>query len=849
MSDAVATEQALGLNNCDREPIHIIGRVQTFGVLVAIKDDWEITHASENLPDVFGEAAVDVIGLPLAELMSEDTIAILRRRIAGLVFPDVVERTFGLRTRPDGPVCDVAMHRHGNGIILEFEPTDDHPVLDVAGLVQPLIRQLEAESTVDALCAVAAEQVRTLTGMDRVKVYRFNRDDSGSVIAEARADGINSFLGLTYPASDIPKQVRALLKANSLRFLHDVNDPGSPILSADQSLPPLDLSFSAIRAHSPVHLEYLQNMGVAGTVTISILVRGRLWGLFACHHMQPKLAPSWLRTVLELFGTMFGYLLGQRLEDAQRAEVAHALLLRDRVKLQLAETKTLTNSLVAISKTLQDAIPHDGAIGWFDGKFQNTGLTPTEQEFAAFLPFLEAHMQGSSFSCTNMTSVDPAAQAYVDRAAGLLALRMGGNPGDLLVLYRREISKRVTWGGQPTKEIVRGQFGPRLTPRKSFEAWQETVRDTCEAWTEAQLNAADTLRMTLAEATLPPVDSSVTRADALQRQEVLIAELNHRIRNILTLIRSLVGQTVRGHQDIAAFTEAIGGRIHALALAHDQVSSPDSAAGSLRRLLETEAAPYLQDDGGNIDIVGPDVVLKKGALTGVALVAHEIISNSVKYGALSVAAGKVSVDLTKEDDGGVSIFWQERGGPKVTQPKHRGFGTTLIENAIPHEFLGSVDLQFHEAGVEIAINLPGTIVESVIASDQDVDAAKHGPVLSVRRVPKRVLLLQDNVIISLDTKAVMTRLGVPEVSIVSRLETAMEAIVEGNFDFALIDLGLGVGLVEPAAEALITAGTPFAFMTGYGSDPDVGQKFVGVPVLMKPFDELSLFRVLAGGAV
>lgn len=275
------------LTNCDREPIHILGTIQPIGFLVALDGHWNITRVSANVGEFFpGESAEALIGRPAEGIFGKAAIHGIRNRLAMLRGPDAVERIFGCTMFDGIDPFDVAVHMSGEEIVIEAEPgSAEHG--DATGTVRSMIARLDQSADMTAFFNEGARQVRALSGFDRVMVYRFAPDASGEVIAESARSGIGSFLGLRYPATDIPAQARELYRRNLLRVITSVNAAPVPILSGPTK--PLDLSMSMLRAVSPIHLEYLRNMGVEASMSISIVVEGRLWGLFACHHYSLSL--------------------------------------------------------------------------------------------------------------------------------------------------------------------------------------------------------------------------------------------------------------------------------------------------------------------------------------------------------------------------------------------------------------------------------------------------------------------------------------------------------------------------------------------------------------------------------
>jgi light-regulated signal transduction histidine kinase (bacteriophytochrome)/CheY-like chemotaxis protein len=842
-------QEPVDLTNCDREPIHILGRVQSYGALLAISPDWMVNHASVNLKDFIGWSAADAIGMPVSEILRADAVHDLRGRLQHLTNSDSVERIFGLRLTASDDLFDVAVHLSGRSFVFEMERHQDSRRADYTSYVKPMIERISKAETPERLCDIAARQLRALTGFDRVMVYKFGENGSGTVVSESLTGQRESFKGLRYPASDIPKQARAMYKRSLLRIIADVSDHGIEIIPAvnPEGLP-LDLSMSTTRAVSPVHLEYLTNMGVGASMSISILKRGELWGLFACHNDSPKTLPYTLRSAAELFGQLFAFLLEQRESDEEREDQARARILHDKLMSQLAEGATISESLDAVLSGISTVIPFDGAVGWINGKFTAVGETPTREEFMGMVKFLNTTASSRIYDSKNLASAYPKASEFGDRVAGIMVLPVSRTPRDYIVLCRHEIATMVRWAGNPDKPVTVGKFGSRLTPRKSFEAWKEVVHHTCAPWTEGERRAAEALRITLLEVVLRMSDVTLkTRIKAQESQEILIAELNHRVRNILNLIQGLINQSKDDAKSISEFTKIVGGRVHALALAHDQITKENWGPASTKDLIKTEAKAYLDTKRDRLSIAGPDAIITPPAYTTLSLVIHELMTNSMKYGALSDANGHIDIELKRHSDEALELVWKERGGPPIQAPPTRkGFGTTIIEKSIPYELNGEASVSYKMSGLEARLMLPPSFVSEYRSGETDDTIKAVQPISNNGfKINGKVLVVEDNIIIAMDAEDMLMKMGASSVMIASNVSAALSELKDNSIAFALLDINLGSETSESVAIALKATKTPFVFATGYGDATDVSKRFAGTPVVQKPYDESSLTNALS----
>jgi light-regulated signal transduction histidine kinase (bacteriophytochrome) len=840
MTDHKDRTEAVDLTSCDREPIHILGAVQPFGFLIAVSSDWIVVRASENAARWLGHADSDLLGLPLSDLMDIETIHLIRGHLQSLRGPDAIDRIFGTALQPGGAPFDIALHLSGGSIVIEAEPSVfEH--LNAGNLVRSMVGRLQQTVGFDPFCREAVRQMRALTGFDRVMVYRFDPDGSGVVIAESARSSLEPYLGLHYPASDIPKQARALYERNWLRIIADVD--AAPVAVLPQRDPegrPLDLSMSTLRTVSPIHIEYLRNMGVAASLSVSILRGGKLWGLFACHHAEPRHISLERRTGAELFGQMFSLILESREREAETAYEASSRALHDRLMGALASGGTSLENITGFLDDITGIVTCDGIGVWVNGEITLRGATPTAEEFTGLVRFLNRTATSRAFATHEIGAVHPPAADYTERAAGLLAVPISRAPRDFLVFFRRELARTVTWAGNPEKPATLGPNGLRLTPRKSFEAWTEVVRGQSTPWGAVDLRIAEALRITLLEVILRLTDSAEKeRKTAQERQELLIAELNHRVRNILNLIRGIVAQSRSGTDSVEDFAGVIGERIQALARAHDQITTTNWGPGSLRDLIALEAEAYLGETADRVRLLGVDVLLEPQAFSTLALVIHELMTNSAKYGALSQAAGQVDVVWERDGSDCLVIHWSESGGPPVKPPTRRGFGTTLIERSIPYELKGEAEIAVPSRYVR-----PAPIVPVAAPRERERALERDAAALS-----GAVLVVEDNMIIALEAEEILASLGAKAVDMAGSVHDALRQIEAAKPSFALLDVNLGSETSLPVAMRLSALGVPFVFATGYGESFRIPPELGAVAMIKKPYTADTLRRALsAGGA-
>ncbi|MBO0344680.1 GAF domain-containing protein [Roseibium sp. CAU 1637] len=841
--------QTVDLESCEREPIHQLGGVQAFGCLFAFSNDWLLSHVSENVPKFVDQTVDDLLGMPAADLFASDCLHEIRSRLQWLQFTDASERLFGVDVFGDGRSFDIALHKSEDLIIIEIELSDASGRMEAMSVVRSMMNRLVEGGTFSKFLQQAARQVRFVTDFDRVMVYRFLPDGSGEVVAEARAPQVDSFLGLRYPAYDIPPQARALYLRNHFRIIADVNGEVSKLVPEFRyDGRPLDLSLSVSRSVSEIHLEYLRNMGVQASLSISIIVDGKLWGLFACHHYEPKLIRFDRRTAAELFSQMFSREVAKREQDELLAVEAQARELHDRIMAGISVEGSVFDNLKGYLEPFMDVVGCDGVGILIDENYASIGLSASSEEVTSLRKLLNRSAASKVFSSHKLSSLLGESD-FTLRIPGVLAIPVSRRPRDYLLFFRGEVVQSVTWGGNPEKSVEYGPNGARLTPRKSFEAWKENVTGQAEHWSKSDLKITEIIRTTLLEVILRSVDANDRlHQQANQRQDTLIAELNHRVRNILTLIQGVISQSRHNARDLDHFTSTVNGRIKALARAHDQITQANWAPGALRDLLENEVRAYSDTLDLQVELVGVNVMLAPQAFSTVALVMHEMVTNAAKYGALSVPEGKLRISWVLETDGAVSIAWLESNGPAVTPPRRRGFGSTIIEHSVPHELQGESQINYPAEGVRASFKLPAAYCELGDASESpklSIEDLPSPKVISVGARKSKVLLVEDNVIIAMDGEDMLREIGFKEIILANNVSSALNAIEANEFDLAILDINLGKETSFPVAELLLKMQVPFIFASGY-DDTSLMDKnnFEDVPLLSKPFSKQSLVEAL-----
>lgn len=480
------------LENCDREPIHIPGSIQGHGVLLALDATGRVCHASANAAVLWGidfapGALLTPAALPghvpLWQLVSDGLDALAGRS----ELPMPLECEIGGRT------YDVVPHLSQGLLVIEFELRSAHAgeLSHFATQAHRVMEKLRRPRAIDDLLQVATEELQALTGFDRVMAYRFRHDHSGDVVAESRVPTLDAYRGRRYPASDIPAQARRLYVVNTLRLIADVRSAAVPLRQLGSE--PLDLSASVLRSVSPIHIEYLSNMGVGASMSISLVVNGQLWGLLACHHMAPLQVPYSVRMACDVMAQLLAANIQGALARAQAQRLSDMAGLHTRLMESVLHSEDEFATLSQYAAPLAQALHAEAALVAEHGRLHRVGGID-DAAAHALVHWLNAHAAPGQPPQPWHTDALPA-KAHAPAAAlapwcGVLALPLDAASGSWLVFLRREQIETVLWGGRPEKHVRPGPNGPRLTPRGSFELWKETVRGTAEHWSSDDLDIA-----------------------------------------------------------------------------------------------------------------------------------------------------------------------------------------------------------------------------------------------------------------------------------------------------------------------------------------------------------------------
>ncbi len=517
--------QDINLNRLKQEPIHICGKIQQHGVLFVLEEpDLKIVQVSKNTSTVFGISPENMVQKNLEDLLDTFQVEKLKAGLSDGNLDFINPTKVWVRKKGDDYlVFDSVFHRTPDGLlILELEPAISHesiPFLSFYHLARASINQLQETANLRDFCQIIVKEVRKVTGFDRVMLYKFDDDGHGAVIAEEKLESLESYLGLHYPESDIPKPARKLFSSNWIRLIPDANSQPVEIFPTINpvSQRPLDLTLSILRSASPCHIEYLHNMGVGASLTISLIKDQKLWGLIACHHQSPKYVSYELRKACEFLGRVIFSEISAREETEDYDYRMRLTYIQSALIEYMSQEENFIDGLVKHQPNLLDMASAQGAAVCFAGNCTVVGETPKEEDLNFLVQWLKHNVDEEVFYTDSLPRIYPDAERFKNVASGLLAIPISKR--NYVLWFRPEVIQTVNWGGDPNKafEVSQSDGNLRLCPRKSFELWKETVRLTSLPWKQVEIKAALELRKAIINIVLRQADELAQLAQDLER--------------------------------------------------------------------------------------------------------------------------------------------------------------------------------------------------------------------------------------------------------------------------------------------------------------------------------------------
>jgi len=528
------------LTTCDREPIHIPGSIQPHGVLLVIDRQTQVVEqVAGDSKLMVGIDPDAMIGLPIAAILEPDTgeLVSTRLRSAAAFVPPLMR--LGVRSRTASMPLDLTLQASDGTAIIELEPA--RRMMASAGdpieQLKSLLAAVQHTSTLQECCSAAAVTMRAATGFDRAMVYRFLPNGSGVVAAEDANAGLESFLGLHYPASDIPKQARELYRRNWLRAIPNIDYIPAPLRPETnrRTRQPIDMSHCDLRSVSPIHLEYLRNMGVCASLSASIICRNELWGMLVLHHYSPRYVSADLRVASETFAQILSLHVETRVQSETSVLRVNARQIREELVGRLIGAADI--GAVLASWDLLHYLAATGAVVFLEGELHLVGETPPAADILALMQWLNG-INRPLISTEFLSSEYAPAAKYAAVASGMVAVGLSRVPRDYVLWFRPEMGRTVRWAGDPSKPTKVDRHGARLTPRGSFAEWLEVTKMQSAPWSDVDLESAEALRVVLLESVLKSVDLA-RRERAFEETKIIAEELEKRVAQRTEQLRAL----------------------------------------------------------------------------------------------------------------------------------------------------------------------------------------------------------------------------------------------------------------------------------------------------------------------
>lgn len=655
------------LDNCELEPIHIPGQIQSHGFLLVVDNDSTIKFISENVTSFLYTPASELLNKPLSDfealinnkLQPEFITELLSFGKSGQKFDQTNPFEFEISGFP----FYLVISRSDEYYLLEIEPAGSTVTLDIQNQIGRSIAGMLSDKSLKNLLNNAAEQVQHIIHFDRVMIYKFAEDGHGEVVAEARKEHLTSWLGLHYPASDIPQQARDLYQLNLTRLIANVEEIPSKIIAVNDHQ--LDLTHSHLRAVSPIHIQYLKNMGVASSFSISLLYKGELWGLIACHNYTPQFIDFKSRESAKLIGQILSSALEFRQDEENQQLKDNYIQGLDKLSRYLNQSESIDEALIQHPVNLLNIVNANGAVLFYNQKTTKLGITPDDSQLQNLLQWANDHVTEPVYHTDSLSSVYPEAASYTDTASGMVICVLSKELREYMIWFKPELVQTINWAGNPEKPFEYTDHGMmQISPRHSFEVWSQTVAGKSEKWSQEEIKSIRQLREEIAYVTMLKADAVRAMNEKLrlayEELDTFSYTISHDLKNPLAMIKSYTQLLTRdqtiGHQGLNFLTRIGNGadRMNSMiteVLDYSRIGRselqyrPVDIRSVLLDIIEDLKAIYSLED---LDITIGDTPEVQGDKTMLFQVFSNLIGNAVKY---SQYAQKKEVSIQGEIDG------------------------------------------------------------------------------------------------------------------------------------------------------------------------------------------------------
>lgn len=659
----------IDLTNCDREPIHIPGKIQSHGFLIVINQEGLIVYNSDNIAVFIPDISPNLLGKHISTIepiIGKNEPPNFINQLITFGRTNGFEQTNPFNTDIQGKAFHLIISASADFYLLEFEPARSDSATDVQKMIGRSISDMLADKSLQNLLNSSAIQVKNVIGYDRVMVYRFAEDGHGEVVAEAKNADRPSWLGLHYPASDIPKQARELYKVNLTRLIANVHTPPAAILTVADNEVPLDMTNSHLRAVSPIHIQYLKNMGVESSFSISLIYKGELWGLIACHNYSPRFIDYRSRESAKLIGQILSSALefrqdeeNQQLQDRYKSAV-------DQLSRLMLKDNNIEYALTGHSVTLLNAVDATGVVLVYENSISKLGITPTDAQISGLIHWLKTNVAETFYYTEKLPSEYPEAALYRDVASGIMVTMLSRELGEYVIWFKPEQLQTITWAGDPDKPvIINTENGmAHISPRNSFEEWSQTVTGTSKKWTNEEVKSVVRLRSEMTYAINQKAGAIRLLNEKLklayEELDTFSFTISHDLKNPISTIKSF-SQILLRDMDMKPQSVKILERINKGA---DRMNNMINEVLDYSRIGRSELVLSEVDPSPMINEIVRDLLLiygvdesritigntpkLKGDPVMLSQVFSNIISNAVKY-SMMADPQQVSIDGVEKD--------------------------------------------------------------------------------------------------------------------------------------------------------------------------------------------------------
>jgi chemotaxis family two-component system sensor kinase Cph1 len=639
------------LSNCDREPIHIPGRIQSHGFLLAVdSESLLITYASENTRDYIAVEAQALLGSAFDKFEETAGLNSKSGQLLLILQLGALKKEYGSINPYPVQISNADFYMiisaAEGSYLIEFEPATLE--YDIQNQIGKSVSEILAGKSLKSLLQNTAEEIREIIHYDRVMIYRFLEDGHGEVIAEEKNEDLEPFLGLHYPASDIPKQARELYKLNYTRIIADVNSSSAPIITLEGDAA-LNLTHSVLRAVSPIHIQYLKNMGVESSFSISLMAHGELWGLIACHNYSPKFIDYKAREGAALIGKIVSSALEYREDEEQEQQSNTYQLAMSLIGIHLTRDEDLISALLGQDYTIKDVAGATGAAVLYDKAISTIGVTPDQVQLRELFDWLKFTMDDAIYYTHRLPEVYPGARAYKEIGSGIIAAMISRDMDEIVVWFRPEQITTVNWAGNPDKPVVISENGlMNLSPRNSFEVFSQLVENTAIKWSKTEVSNVMKLREKIITAINKKAGEIRILNEQLKRAyeelDTFSYTISHDLRTPLTSIKSYTELVIMSNKSLDEQGKNLLTRVVAgadkmnflineiLKLARVGRAEVELLHLDMDKIVRDSAAEVISaTNGQKVELTFGDLPPIMGSAVLISQIFTNLIGNAVKY--------------------------------------------------------------------------------------------------------------------------------------------------------------------------------------------------------------------------